>query len=313
MTRLRTSVRLLAAMSLGAAMMATTAGPASAVAARPVTLAMLKSAPVPSLCDHPAGHLVNGSLPGIPAQRGFVMIPAVTGEAHGNSAVVFGDLNGDGVRDAAVTVWCNQGGVPWPDSVQLYTSGAKRLGGISLEKISHGDRDFVRSMRLVDGVVTVHWSTNRDTDFGCCSTLDYAAQLHMKGAKFVVSHATPYDERPALHALFAALKKNSPTLTQLANAATVTQLRYFQQAGQLSGTWHCYGAPDADQSWPADLLYALGSSPTSLDTPWEGTADRYCVTTTPDLVTLVRLQHEGYRRWLADYTVQGSLVSSGDE
>lgn len=309
MTRLRMSVRLLAAMSVATAMTATAATAVSAATARPVTLAMLKSAPVPRLCDHPAGHLVNGSLPGIPAQHGFVMIPAVTGEAHGNSAVVFGDLNGDGVRDAAVTVWCNQGGVARPDSVQLYTAGPQRLGGISLEQISHGDRDFVESMRLVNGVVTVHWSTDRDSDFRCCATLDYAAQLHLVGNTFVVSHATRYDERPALHVLLSAVNEHSATLSSLATRTAVASLKLAQRRAELAGTFHCYGPVFADKTWPKAVLGALGTSTNDVSPSWEGVGSRYCVTVASDQeVTMIRLSHRGYRRWVADEVVQGALV-----
>ena len=274
--------------------------------AHPVTWSELLSAPVPRLCGHPAGRLVHGSLPGIPRGRGEVTILPWASAKPTRRNVVFGDLNGDGVTDAAVVVTCDQGGVPWPESVQLYTSGDRRLGGAVLSSISHGDRDGVVSMKLSKGLVDVHWQTNRRSDYGCCSTMDYAADLSVLHGRVAVTHPTPYDERPALHALLAAVKTGSAARVQrLATAAVATTLLARQQEGLLSSSWRCFGDPSVDHTWPTGWLGAL-SGPNGTAS-WSQPGSRYCVTFQPQqqVVTMVRLTHLGYRKWTADYALSG--------
>ncbi len=283
-----------------AAALVATGGATAVAATAPINLNELRSAHVPSLCGHPAGKLVNGSLP-LPANTGVVTIPAVTG-AQGSSVIAFGDLNHDGARDAAVVVECDQGGVSWPDSIQLYTHGTKRLGGISLDKISHGDRDYVHSVSIRKDVVTVTWTTNRNTDFGCCSTLDYSAHLHLSGGKLVVTHAARHDEHPTLAAIVTAVHQRSTTAIRKHATAAVAADLIRMDKSHLMGAWHCYGDPVADTAWPKAALSLLAPDP--FNTSWTNPGSRYCITTTQrGFYSLLRLTHNGYRSWRADLVV----------
>src|ERR1700754_2427405 len=97
-----------------------------------VTLQDLLFAPVPGLCQHDAGNLVNGQLPQQDSHHGEVMIAKGTTESDNSYKGAFGNLTGDGNTDAAMVTDCNAGGVPWSETVQLYTAGPARLGGVNL-------------------------------------------------------------------------------------------------------------------------------------------------------------------------------------
>ena len=85
-----------------------------------VTLQDLLVAPVPGLCQHDPGNLVNGQLPPQDSHRGQVMIAKRNDQPNNSYKVAFGDLTGDGNTDAAMVTDCDAGGVPWPETVQLY-------------------------------------------------------------------------------------------------------------------------------------------------------------------------------------------------
>lgn len=81
-------------------------------ALRPVNAQELLFAPVPASCEHPAGRLANGLLPGIPVNHGSMQLGWLARANLPESAgTAFGDLNGTGTSDAAVVLSCNAGGV----------------------------------------------------------------------------------------------------------------------------------------------------------------------------------------------------------
>jgi pimeloyl-ACP methyl ester carboxylesterase len=270
---------------------------------QPVTLADLASAPVPSLCEHPAGTLVNGRLPGIPENQGTVELrPTLAG----GPGYAFGDLTGDSVRDAAVVVDCDQGGVPWPESVQLYRSGngqVQRLGGVSLEEISSqhgaGGRDGVHSITTANQAVTVHWSSNRPSDFGCCATLDLTAQLRWNGHQVVVNNVSTYDEIPTATQLFRAVANHDrAALTAVATPTVADEL--LAETSRVTWTGHCYGAmPIMDTGWPADAQAQFGEWPSAEGGFKDG--ERFCLVRSPTggPYGLVGFTHTGYRQWQA--------------
>src|SRR4029079_8962321 len=108
------------------------------------TLEMLPSSLVPSLCGHPAGRLVTGTMPGIEPTSGGVWM-------DGRLPVAIGDVSGDGIPEAAVVVACNQGGVSWPDHIVVYTAGNVLVGAIDLATLTEGAaRGTVSSLTYVD-------------------------------------------------------------------------------------------------------------------------------------------------------------------
>jgi len=148
--------------------------------AKPVTLEDLMSAPVPGLCRHNAGDLVNGQLPLQDPHNGYVAI-AHKSATDDSPRVAFGDLTGDGVDDGAMVTACTAGGVGWPATVQLYSEGPTRLGGIDLGDVTHGGRETVTDLSISNGVVHVSWITQGPGEPACCGTVKMAGDLRVNG------------------------------------------------------------------------------------------------------------------------------------
>jgi hypothetical protein len=143
-----------------------------------VTLQDLLSAPVPGLCQHDPGNLVNGQLPPQDSHRGPVMIATHSDNSY---KVAFGNLTGDDNTDAAMVTDCGAGGVPWSENVQLYTAGPVRLGGVDLADLTHS-REVVTDLSITDGVAHVTWLANGPNDGECCPTIKMAADLRWDGS-----------------------------------------------------------------------------------------------------------------------------------
>jgi hypothetical protein len=114
-----------------------------------VKLNDLLSAPVPKLCEHEPGNLVNGLLPMQDPHRGHVDVAKKQAASDGYW-VTFGDLTADVVDDGALVTACSAGGVPWPATVQLYSAGPTRLGGVDLSDLTHG-REVVTGLSIAMG------------------------------------------------------------------------------------------------------------------------------------------------------------------
>lgn len=137
-----------------------------------LTAADLRSAPVPSLCDHPAGRLRNGSLPGIPQGAGVVEL---------GDDVVLGDLDGDGVLEAAAVVLCSTGNSPLSE-VLVYGSGPELLDRVPVEE---GLRSDVRGheVRVLDGLLEVSGLFQDEDDARCCPSGRVVRQYRLVGAE----------------------------------------------------------------------------------------------------------------------------------
>ena len=146
-----------------------------------VTLQDLLSAPLPALCQHDPGTLVNGQLPPQDSHPGPVMIAKRNDEPDPSYKVAFGNLTGGGNTDAAMVTDCGAGGVPWPETVQLYTAGPTRLGGVDLGDITRS-REVVTDLSISDGVAHVNWLANGPDDAACCPTIKMAADLRWDGS-----------------------------------------------------------------------------------------------------------------------------------
>ena len=158
----------------------------SAPSVAAVKLDDLLSAPVPGLCKHEPGNLVNGKLPNQDPRFGHVDV-AKKQTPDADYWAAFGDLTGDGVDDGALVTACSAGGVPWPATVQLYTAGPTRLGGVDLSDLTHG-REVVTVLSIADGVVHVSWVTQGPHDAECCGTVHMAGDLRWDGSKVVAEN-----------------------------------------------------------------------------------------------------------------------------
>ena len=170
--------------STSAATPATTSAPPAVAALK---LDDLLSAPVPALCKHEPGNLLNGQLPNQDPRFGHVGVFKKQPAAGGDYWVAFGDLTGDGVDDGALVTACSAGGVPWPATVQLYSAGPTRLGGVDLSDLTHG-REVVIGLSIADGVVHVSWITQGPNDAECCGTVQMAGDLRWDGSKVVAEN-----------------------------------------------------------------------------------------------------------------------------
>ena len=141
----------------------------------------LYQAPVPGLCEHPAGKLVDGSLPGIPTGQGFVDLGAKSD--GGRNTLVFGDLTGVGEIDASAVFDCSQGGVNWPEQVVLYAPGIKILGTVDLGAVTPFEHADVEQMTIKSGDIFLKW---RSYNGAAYCVKEWSAQLHWDGQKVAV-------------------------------------------------------------------------------------------------------------------------------
>ena len=86
-----------------------------------------------------------------------------------------------GNTDAAMVTDCTAGGVPWSETVQLYTAGPMRLGGVDLGDLTHS-REVLTDLSITDGVAHVTWLANGPNDAMCCPTIKMAADLRWDGS-----------------------------------------------------------------------------------------------------------------------------------
>lgn len=139
-------------------------------ARQPLVASDLQRAPVPALCNYPAGELVNGVLPGFDPDRAEPPTLVSPDSSHPGPLVVLGDLDGDGVGDAAGVVNCNEGGVGWPDEVLFWGSGLRLLGAVDMGQLVGGARDGTEKLTYQSGHVVVDSLDSRPWDAGCCAS-----------------------------------------------------------------------------------------------------------------------------------------------
>ncbi|WP_139334522.1 hypothetical protein [Mycobacterium colombiense] len=145
------------------------------------------SAPVPSLCRHNAGTLVNGTLPLQDPSTGFVTIANKSANDQ-TPLVAFGDVTGDGVGDGALVTACTAGGVSWPATVQVYAPGPTRLGGVDLGDVTKGGREYVTDLSISGGLVHVSWVTTGPGEPACCGTVKMTGDIRVTGAVVAIEN-----------------------------------------------------------------------------------------------------------------------------
>ena len=164
-----------------------------------VTAADLLVAPVPANCRHPAGKLSDGILPGIPKNEGRMRLAWIGDETRKPDLLALGDLTGDGVGDAAAVLYCDAGGVSWPEMIGFYAPGPRLLGTVFLDRVNlpghePGENATVNKITYKRGVVHAGWTTQQKGDAGCCPTLDYTADLTWNGSTITTSNLSTVSE-----------------------------------------------------------------------------------------------------------------------
>lgn len=147
------------------------------VAVPALDVAALRRAPVPSLCGHPAGRLVDGHLPGTPRGEGGVEL----------SDTSFGDLDGDGVVEGAALVSCSQGNSV-ETSVHLYRSGLRPLGQVEHDQ-GLDDPFAATSVRITGRRLQVAGRSYDSDDARCCPSGLLVRRFRLRGS--TVSLAPP--------------------------------------------------------------------------------------------------------------------------
>lgn len=168
-----------------------------ATASKPFVPADLLSAPVPSLCGHPAGRLVNGTLPGIGPTMGFVSLMWTGGEERG--AIAVGNLDGKPGDEIAAVVGCSQGGIGHPSSVQIYGPGPALLGSVNLNDIVPVvGQAILRDIAYSDGSILIRWATGRAGDCLCLPTINAQARARLSGTQLVIEdvRTSPANDAP---------------------------------------------------------------------------------------------------------------------
>jgi hypothetical protein len=154
-------------------------------------VASLKSAWVPGLCQHPAGNLVDGKLPGIEPNMGEVSL-AITDRVSGGKTLVTGDVTGDGAPDAVVEGDCYRGGIGWPPSIHVYSAGPKHVAWIDLPNLEPNatGRPYIEALGIENGRITVKFVTAHPGENDLWPTRNANASLRVQGDKLVVESLT---------------------------------------------------------------------------------------------------------------------------
>jgi hypothetical protein len=275
---------------------------------RPVTAASLLSAPVPAACGHRAGRLSGGRLPGIPAHHGSMRL-AWIGGGDREDLLALGDLDGDGTGDAAATLECDAGGVPWPELIAFYAPGPALLGAVGLGGINApgrepGENATVHRLRYAHRGVTAEWSTQEDGDPAAEANLDYTAVLRWNGHRITVSGLTASTERGTVDTFLGDLRRSDTAAAgKLAapGVAAETAALLDSHPDARRATPACYGVNSPGVPAAAASLADTGGP------RWARDADRVCLLPTAahgDHDIALALHKTGFEKWrVADVEV----------
>ena len=213
--------------------------------------------------------------------------------------LALGDLDGRGGADAAATLWCNAGGVSWPELIAFYAPGPRLLGSVDLGDINlpghtGGENAGVQQLRYDRGNVIAEWMTQNDGDPAAISSMDYTATLHWNGSKIVVSRLTATTERETVNRFLTALRNgDTPAAAQLTapdvTAAAMNQFARYPEA-LINTAPVCHGV--LDQLPPS----AQGLSVSEL----MGRVDRICLIPTDheaEHYIALGLKHSSFKQW----------------
>jgi len=215
-------------------------GPAHARRSRQdPSVRQIYSAHVPSLCGHDGGDLVDGKLPGIPVDRGFVELASLLGMRH---QIAGGRLSGYRGRVIAAGVECKQGGVPWPEYLEVYGRDARRIGGMDLGKLLPGEETSINRVVVRDGSISVEAiGGQRRDDPDCCGSVSELLKLQYDGGRrrLAVVARRKYTERDSLARLLTLVSRRASGAERYATAGVVRFLESLPSRRFSVG--RCYG------------------------------------------------------------------------
>ena len=281
--------RIVTTVIAGLVLVGLASGPAvsgEATEPGPVTSEALLSAWVPSLCEHPAGYLVNGELPGIEPHSGGVWLAE-------EKLIALGEVTPDSPGDAAAVVRCNQGGVGWPDNVIVYDPALEVVGTFRLMNITKGGRESVEKIDIRDGQVHVRVTNIAGTDDpACCASKEAALTMAWsddQDAVTLVRKKVFSERRTAVRFRSLVAHGKTERARRFGSLAAVRVLRRTERHGRTS-LQSCHGTLSG--YWPtwadADTLRDA-SRVCLLDVKWDD--GPYA-----SLYGLL-LEHHGWRDW----------------
>jgi hypothetical protein len=230
---------------------------AAALAAVPAHAATpLDDAPVPSLCEHPAGTLVGGQLPGIPEGEGGVSLAAL----YRPGMIRTGRIRAAGDRVAVLS--CSRGGVGWPDNLVFYDAAEQIIGAFDLYDITAGGRESVHrlAIRRRTAIVDVV-GIERDGDLASGGTGSARVKIRWDAAqgRLRVVAVRRFTERPTVRRLVRAVNRGRRRAAlKVATAGVVDKLFDARRRGARFSAGPCAG-PLSDEWWMSYLTTSGGA------------------------------------------------------
>jgi len=144
-----------------------------------LTLEALKNASYKGIYDEPV-QLTDGRYEGEPFVPGGASRPTVVLHPE---VYAFGDLNGDGVADAAVILIENSGG----SGSFLYLAAVINEGGAPVNVATQfvGDREQAQVISIEDGEITLNMVAHGPDDPMCCPTVEATQKYKLQGDTLV--------------------------------------------------------------------------------------------------------------------------------
>jgi len=145
----------------------------------PLSLDQLKNASYDGIYDQPVT-LVDGYYEGEPFVEGGASRPTVT---FGGDLVAYGDLNGDGVEDAAVLLAESSGG----SGTFTYLAAVVNQDGqpVNAGTVLVGDRTQIKSLAIQNGQIVMEIVTQGPDDAMCCPTLKVRKTYSLQDGQLV--------------------------------------------------------------------------------------------------------------------------------
>ncbi|MGQ0843145.1 MAG: esterase/lipase family protein [Sporichthyaceae bacterium] len=309
---------------------------------RPLEQEELEALPVPSMCGHPAGTLVDGRLPGIAPGAGEVVLGSTLNPERAKDFTVFGDLTSDGVPDTVVVMKCSDAGGAGPDSVLVYDSQATLLGGIGLDRVTKRRDNSVYQVKIAKQKAQIDWLTSREGDDPNAPTVDARAvfSYDVQKAALVPGKLVSYTEVGPASKLFEAVRTGTGGATALSIAPQeiVDAMQATHRSDGAFQSFTCYGPSPQDdwpqaardsfgQSWPPQdglrhgerfclirLADRGASAPTPSPSPGGTPAPTASASPAQERYVLLGMEHVGFNSWRAvEYRTPGEVAEQPDD
>jgi LysM repeat protein len=139
----------------------------------------LRNATYQGIYDEPV-QLADGKYEGEPFVEGGASRPTVV---FADPFTAFGDLNGDGIEDAAVILAENSGG----SGVFIYLAAVVDQDGMPVNAATRllGDRVEIKSLTIDNGQIVIAMLTQGPDDPFCCPTLEVTLPFRLEGDQLV--------------------------------------------------------------------------------------------------------------------------------